>query len=143
MSAAEIHDDEDVVEIEAGDEAPFSQLASWVALSGISDHAKALYWHLTMHLNTVRMKDGDREVWPSKETLAAFMGLAKPSGVDRYMNELAEIGAVRVVRRRHGRMRTRNRYVVFSHVPEGWAGPVTLGEFYARRAQTLEGQVTA
>lgn len=111
---------------------PFTQVADWVALSGISDHAKALYWHLAMHINTLR---GDREVWPTKETLAVWMQLAKPASLDRYMRELVEIGAVQVVKRRTvGGMRTCNRYRLRSAPPAGYAGPTTLGEFYRDRA---------
>jgi hypothetical protein len=129
-----VDDDEDLIEIEAGDEAPFTQVPTWVALSGISPTARALYWILAMHLNMQRIREnGDRAVWPGKDTLAALLNLAKASGIDRYLDELAGINAIRKITRRQGRMRTRNRYIVYSRIPEGWAGPTTLAEFYDRR----------
>jgi|SRR5882757_9400237 len=130
-----ILDEDNSVEVVKGNADPFTMLPVWIALSGVSSHAKALYWHLAMHLNTRRLKDDDREVWPSKETLAGFLGIKKPSGIDPYMRELVDIQAVVVVRRRQGPMRTRNRYVVYTRVPDGWRGPRDLDEFYDQRPE--------
>lgn len=118
------------IEVAAGRRAPYTQLGDWVALSGVSAHAKALYWHLSMHVNIER---GDFEVWPSRETLAEWCGFTKTSSVDRYVAELAAIGAVEVrVRRYANGMRTRNRYVIHQAPPAGHTGPRSLAEWYER-----------
>lgn len=127
---------DDQLEIAAGRRAPFSQLGDWVALSGISGHAKALYWHLAMHVNQLR---GDRDVWPSKATLADMMGYKKPSALDRYMDELAAIGAIEVTAQRSGKFRSRNRYTVHQTPPDGWAGVVSLADYYSSRRGTQTG----
>lgn len=126
------------MEIEAADEDPFTQCPTWIALSGISPQARALYWILAMHLNMRRVENGDREVWPSKESIAALMGLTKASAIDRYMGELVAIRAVEVFRRREGRMRTRNRYMIHRNAPKGWSGPKSIAEYYARRKAVAE-----
>ena len=118
------------IEIAAGRRAPYTQLADWVALSGISDHAKALYWHLKMHVNVER---GDFEVWPRKELLAAWMQIKQARRIDPYIDELVRIGAIEVYRRRYANgMRARNRYVVHDTPPPGYTGPTSLAEWYAR-----------
>lgn len=109
---------------------PFAQLPDWVALSGVSDRAKALYWLLAMHVNVTR---DDGRVWPVKQTLADLMGINRVANIDRYLSELESVGAIDVVRQRHGGLRLHNRYVVHRRPPDGYAGPTTLQEFYASR----------
>lgn len=118
------------IEISAGRRAPYTQLADWVALSGVSDHAKALYWHLKMHVNVER---GDGEVWPRKELLAGWMGLSRADKIDPYIAELLALGAIEVYKRRHSSgLRARNRYVVHDTPPPNYAGPTSLAEWYSR-----------
>lgn len=124
------------IEIAAGRRAPYSQLGDWVALSGISDRAKALYWHLAMHINQQR---GDFEVWPSKELLAGWMGLKKADSVDPYLNELVRLGAVEKFQRRsYDGMRSRNRYVIHQEPPQDYTGVRSLKEFYELRRVVSE-----
>ncbi|WP_372672599.1 hypothetical protein [Amycolatopsis kentuckyensis] len=130
---------DELLEIASGRRAPYTQLGDWVALSGVSDHAKALYWHLSMHLNQTRSDHGDFTVWPTRETLADWCGFSRPQSVDRYIDELAEIDAVEKYTKTYGNgMRRRNVYVVNQEPPEDYAGPKSLKEFYARRRATAE-----
>lgn len=120
------------LEIASGRRAPYTQLGDWVALSGISTPAKALYWHLAMHVNQQR---GDFEVWPTRYVLAEWCGFNKAESVDRYLDELVAIDAIEVYQRRYGTgMRRRNVYVINQEPPEDWTGPRSLKEFYAARA---------
>lgn len=127
---------DETIEVAPGRRAPYTQLGDWVALSGIDDHAKALYWHLSMHINTER---GDREVWPRREELADLAGFKRPQSVDRYIADLVAIGAVEVwtIRYANG-MRTRSRYVVHAAPPPGYTGPTTLAEWLARRGDSAD-----
>ncbi|KJE19393.1 Helix-turn-helix domain, partial [Frankia torreyi] len=119
------------MEIAAGRRAPFTMLGDWVALSGIDDHAKALYWCLAMHVNVAR---DDTEVWPSRYTLAEWCGFAKAESVDRYLAQLVELGAIEVRQHRHaGGMRARNRYLVHGSPSDDYAGARSLHEWYQRR----------
>ena len=119
------------IEIVAGRRAPFTMLGDWVALSGIDDHAKALYWCLSMHVNVTR---GDTEVWPSRYTLAEWCGFAKAESVDRYLAQLVDLGAVEIRQHRHaGGMRARNRYIVHGNPPDDYTGARSLHEWYQRR----------
>lgn len=124
------------LEIASGRRAPFTQLGDWVALSGVSDHAKALYWHLSMH---VSQKRDDFEVWPTRETLADWCGFSRAQSVDRYIDELIEINAIEKFTRTYGNgMRRRNVYVVNQVAPDDYAGPKSLKEFYARRREAAQ-----
>lgn len=68
-----------------GPPAEFTEIADWVALSGISPHAQALYWHLAMH-----ERDG---IQPTRTTLAARVQ-ATPNQLSGYLAELVQIGAI-------------------------------------------------
>ena len=133
---------DEYLEIAAGRRAPFTQLGDWVALSGVSPQAQAIYWHLSMHLNQQR---GDFEVWPTRATLARWCGYSREQSVDRYLDELVELNAIEVYQRRYGTgMRRRNVYVVHQQPPEGYTGPRSLQEWYAReRARVAESSVAS
>lgn len=142
MSSDKNHPDpselDEQLEVGAGRRAPFTQLGDWVALSGISSHAKALYWHLSMHLN---MERGDFEVWPSRAALAEWLGIKKVAGIDRYLDELTQLGAIETHRRRYmGGMRARNRYIIHQTPPDGYTGPRSLSEWYTTRRAELSQQ---
>jgi hypothetical protein len=129
--------EEGTFEIEAEDELPFAQLGSWVALSGISPRAMALYWFMAMHLN---LKRGDRYVWPSKDALAYLMQYSRGDKIDPFLKELVAIGAVVVVSvpDRSGPQK-RNVYRLRRNPPPGYAaGPLTLGEFYTMLGPVLD-----
>jgi hypothetical protein len=120
--------------IETGRAAPkFTMAYDWVALiPGLSHQAKALYWHLAMHVN---IESGSRSVWPSRQTLAELMGFSRPQSVDKYLDELHAVGAITIVREQHrddGGLDS-HTYLVHQMPPEGHEGAVTLDEFYKRR----------
>jgi hypothetical protein len=71
-----------------------TQLADWVILSGISSGAVRLFWILSMHLRDNPAAE------LSKAALAAMCGLKRASSINRPMQELIEIGALEVIRKR-------------------------------------------
>jgi hypothetical protein len=94
----------------AGRLVPYSMLPDWVPLSGISPPAQALYWQLALHIAHGR---GDRVVFPSRGHLARRLSFRQARSVDRYIDELVEIGAIdKYTGRAADRMRTRNYYVL-------------------------------
>ncbi|MFF1908263.1 hypothetical protein [Kitasatospora sp. NPDC058218] len=137
----EAEQEEGTFEIEAEDELPFAQLGSWVALSGVSPRAMALYWFMAMHLN---LKRGDRYVWPSKDALAYLMQYSRGDKIDPFLKELVAIGAVIVVSVPDSSgPQKRNVYRLRRNPPPGYAGgPLTLGEFYATLGPALEAERT-
>ncbi|MEU8927505.1 hypothetical protein AB0D10_42480 [Kitasatospora sp. NPDC048545] len=137
----EAEQEEGTFEIEAEDELPFAQLGSWVALSGVSPRAMALYWFMAMHLN---LKRGDRYVWPSKDALAYLMQYSRGDKIDPFLKELVAIGAVVVVSVPDSSgPQKRNVYRLRRNPPPGYCtGPLTLGEFYATLGPVLEAERT-
>jgi hypothetical protein len=123
-------------EVEAEDELPFVQLGHWVALSGVSAGALALYWMLALHLNRTR---GDRYVWPTTDILAHMLGYSRGDKIKRFVDELVAIGAVRVipVPDLQGPQK-RNVYRLRRTPPEGYAGLVSLKGFYAQLNEAYE-----
>lgn len=123
-------------EVEAEDDVPFVQLGHWVALSGVSAGAMALYWMLAMHLNRTR---GDRYVWPTTAVLAHMMGYSRGDKIKRFVDELVAIGAIRVIAVPDLRgPQKRNVYRLRRNPPEGYAGPVSLGAFYKQLDEAYE-----
>lgn len=123
-------------EVEAEDDVPFVQLGHWVALSGVSAGAMALYWMLAMHLNRTR---GDRYVWPTTAVLAHMMGYSRGDKIKRFVDELVAIGAIRVITVPDLRgPQKRNVYRLRRNPPEGYAGPVSLGAFYKQLDEAYE-----
>ncbi|RIH58741.1 hypothetical protein D3C59_32880 [Streptomyces sp. SHP22-7] len=123
-------------EVEAEDDVPFVQLGHWVALSGVSAGALALYWMLAMHLNRTR---GDRYVWPTTAVLAHMMGYSRGDKIKRFVDELVAIGAIRVITVPDLRgPQKRNVYRLRRNPPEGYAGPVSLGAFYKQLDEAYE-----
>ncbi|GAB2859224.1 hypothetical protein GCM10022221_68490 [Actinocorallia aurea] len=122
-------------EIVRGRRAPFTQVADWVLVSPATVQARLLYAMLAAHVNVV---DGRRGVWPSRSSLAKLLGFAKTSSVDRYIDELVELGAIDVhPRYRPDGGRSGNLYVVHELPPDDAASPATLPEWYASRPQSL------
>lgn len=123
-------------EVEAEDELPFAQLGHWVALSGVSAGALALYWMLALHLNRTR---GDRYVWPTTDILAHMLGYSRGDKIKRFVDELVAIGAIRVISVPDLRgPQKRNVYRLRRTPPEGYTGLVSLKEFYAELDQAYE-----
>lgn len=121
-------------ELEAGRMVPFAQLPVWVALSGVSATAQALYWQLSLHLNTAR---DDRVVFPSRATLAARLGFTQARTVDRYITELIKVGAVtKYHRTSEGGWRASNTYVLHQLPPAGYRGPLSLADLRPRATVT-------
>lgn len=77
----------------------------WITASGISGNAHKLY--------AVLMHFADNQsliAWPSRATLAEAMGFNRPQTLDKYLDELAEIGALEVVRRKVNGVNLVNQY---------------------------------
>lgn len=130
--------DDEQFEVVAEGEYPFTMMPHWVALSGISPTAIALYNFLLMHLNA---GSGNRKAWPSKTSLAALMGLTKEDSLDRHLNQLYAIGAVTVKRNRdESNMKKRNTYTLRLTPPKGHQGPTILSAWYENRKQETAGQ---
>lgn len=121
--------DNEPMQISGGRSFPYSALGDWVALSGITSHAKAIYWHLSMHRNHQR---GDQTVWPTRATLAELCKFEKVQSVGRYIQELIDIGAIDVYTIRNG-IKKRNVYTIHEAPPLGYTGVVSNQEFYLRR----------
>ncbi|MEV4454377.1 hypothetical protein [Microbispora sp. NPDC049633] len=119
--------------------APFAMVPLWVMFS-TTPQAQALYGILAAHVNPDR---DDRNVWPSRATLAEMLGFNRPASVDRYLSELQEIGAVDViVRRRTNGSQMANAYVVHHQPPDGYTGIRSMRDYYARRKDNAAGQST-
>ncbi|GGM14131.1 hypothetical protein [Micromonospora yangpuensis] len=108
-----------------GRESPqWTDVHDWVALSGVSPTAIALYVVLRMHVNRER---GDHMVKTSMLTLAVLMGMSRGDKIKPYLDELVAIGAVDVDR---GGLHRRNTYVVHQLPPLGYPGKITLKSWY-------------
>lgn len=126
--------------LQAGRKAPYTQVGDWVALAVsakvIDPIALALYVILAMHVNHER---GDRDVWPSRGTLAILLGFAQARSVDKYLDQLEALGAIDAVRPELGLGSSgfrRNRYTVHQAPPEDYAGITTVKGWYkARKAE--------
>ena len=120
----------DDVPVEADDVPPFTMCPHWVLFSDLTPQAKTLWWALAAHVN--RKREG-KVVWPSRQTLAAILGMKRPQSVDGYLTELVEAGALRVEQRRMGRMKVRNHYFVRFNQPRRSDAAASVDEFYQRR----------
>lgn len=117
------------IELTGGQRPPFTMLPDWVALSGISPGAQALYWQLSLHINHAR---GDRTVFPSRDSLARRLGFRQTRSVDRYLAELVKVGAVtKYTARVADGLRARNRYVLHQQPPRRYRGPWALADLAA------------
>lgn len=123
-------------EVEAEDDVPFVQLGHWVALSGVSPGALALYWMLALHLNKNR---GDRYVWPTTAILAHMLGYSRGDKIKRFVDELVAIEAIRVISVPDLKgPQKRNVYRLRRNPPEGYTGPVSLSVYYAQLREVYE-----
>lgn len=119
------------LEIRAGRRAPFSQVGDWVGLAAILPQAKLLYQILEMHVNAVRAADGDREVWPTQDMLAAMVGLSRGDKIKPHIDALVAMQAIEVRKIRYaGGMRERTIYTVHQTPPEDFAGVRSLQDWY-------------
>src|SRR5690606_37667314 len=95
--AADANSEESVVIRRGRGSVPYCVLPTWVALAGLPAQAQATYWQLALHLSTQRT---DRDVWPTRSSLARRLRLRRPQSVDPYLDALVEIGSIekRVIR---------------------------------------------
>lgn len=122
---------DETIQASLGRRAPYTQVGEWITFSGISPSAKELYTILAAHINYQR---SDREVWPSKATLAEIMGLKQARAIDSYIKELIDLGAVDVQKRRNPNgLQARNHYTIHEAPPTDYDGPQSLKEFYEKR----------
>ncbi|MBM0205057.1 hypothetical protein JNW90_19865 [Micromonospora sp. STR1s_5] len=114
------------VDLKRGRESPqWTDVHDWVALSGISPGAIALYVILRMHVN--RERDDDM-VTTSTLTLAVLMGMSRGDKIKGYLDELVTLGAVDVDRTG---LHRRNAYTVHQLPPPGYTGKITIKAWYA------------
>lgn len=126
------------VELRQGRRFPYVTGGEWVVVSAASRGAKALYFVLRSHVNRGR---GDDQVWPTQEVLADLLGISKPERIKPLTDELVALGAVETERVRYARgMRQRLIYTVHEAPPQGYAGPLSLADYY--RARTPENDKT-
>lgn len=116
---------------------PHTQAPDWIRFSPISSSAKELHTVLKAHVNQVR---GDTVVWPSTRSLAKILGLSRRDRVSPLLKELVSIEAIEI--KRHG-MPARNIYVVHSLPPAGYAGPLSVSEWYVRNREALNAEAAA
>ncbi|MFI7249811.1 hypothetical protein [Micromonospora chalcea] len=113
------------VDLKRGRESPqWTDVHDWVALSGVSPGAIALYVVLRMHVN--RSRDDDM-VMTSTLTLAVLMGMSRGDKIKGYLDELVTLGAVDVDR---SGLHRRNTYTVHQLPPPGYSGKITLKAWY-------------
>jgi hypothetical protein len=119
-------DDDGVFDVEAEDAIDFAQVGAWAIFAlGLTPTARHLYTIMVAMINRER---GDRDVWPSLELLAVWLGLSRGDKVTPYMDELIAAGAIEKRSRRMNGMKTRNIYRVRRNPPENWAGAKSLKE---------------
>lgn len=107
----------------------WTQVPVWVLLSGVSGQAYKTYALLAEHINA--RQPGRRIACPKQKAIARVLGLKKPSHVAKYTGELEDLGAVRVEEYRYANgMRRGYRYHVRFNPPPGYAGLVSLSQFY-------------
>jgi hypothetical protein len=135
--------DDAQIEIRRGRQAAsWTDVRDWVALACTHQDAPTrccctevawLYWVLCMHLNRKR---GDKLVWPSMDALARISGRSRGDKVTPWVARLVELGAVDVerVRERGGRY----VFTVHQEPPRGYAGPTSLGQWYAVHRDALD-----
>lgn len=113
------------VDLKRGRESPqWTDVHDWVALSGVSPGAIALYVVLRMHVN--RSRDDDM-VKTSMLTLAVLMGMSRGDKIKGYLDELVKLKAVDVER---GGLHRRNAYTVHQLPPPGYTGKITIKAWY-------------
>lgn len=132
---------DDEVEVYAEDRVPFTQVGDWILLADIPQQAKTLYWALAAHINVTADAGHPapwtipKKVWPTRDTLAGFLGMSRGDKIKPYLDALEELGALRIVVTRNpdNPMRQRSTYWVRQQPPPGYAGLRSLTDFYAAR----------
>lgn len=131
-------DEPDVMRLKLGRRAPFTQVPDWVALAAISGQAKALYWLLSAHLNTVR---GDRRAWPTQLSLAKMLGCSRGDKIKPLLDALVGIDAIEITKQRYkGGMRERSLYTIHETPPSDYDGPVSLSAWYDANREHLRSE---
>ena len=107
----------------------YTPVPVWVLLCGCSAQAYRMYAFLAEHINN--RTPGKRIAFPSQKAVAKAMVLKDYRDVAKYRQELAALGAIRFEEFRYaGGMRRRYRYWVRFNPPEGYAGLLSLADFY-------------
>lgn len=115
------------VELARGRQAPMhTQVHDWVALSGASPAAVALYLILKMHLNRER---GDKVCWPTTLSLALLIHRSRG---DKITDELQELVKIKAIEIDSWGMPRRYKYTLNEVPPEDYEGPLTLQDWYLR-----------
>lgn len=110
---------------------PFTMVPVWLLLAGCTAQAYRMYAFLAAHLQSTQKKPGERIVCPKQTAIAHVMGLKNPRQVGAYGRELQRLGALQIQEYRYaGEMRRGYRYNLFFNPPAGFAGPMSLGDFY-------------
>ncbi|QKY79805.1 helix-turn-helix DNA binding domain [Arthrobacter phage Bumble] len=90
----------------------FVMIPLWV-LDSASGEAIKLLGILSTYLNS-----NSRIVWPSRQTLAERLGKSRAESVDRYLQELSDLGALKIIKRyRPDGGQTSNAYRIVRNPP--------------------------
>jgi hypothetical protein len=107
----------------------YTPVPVWVLLCGCTAQAYRMYAFLAEHINNRTPRQ--RIAFPSQKAIARAMNLKDYRDVAKYRDELASLGAIRFEPFRYaGGMRRRYRYWVRFNPPEGYAGLLSLADFY-------------
>ncbi|WNO25863.1 helix-turn-helix DNA binding domain protein [Arthrobacter phage Altadena] len=99
----------------------FVMIPLWI-LDRASGEAIKLYGVLSTYLNST-----SRIVWPSRQTLADRLGKSRPESIDRYLTELSDLGALKIIKRyRPDGGQTSNAYRIVRTPPRGLQGTPPL-----------------
>lgn len=114
----------------------YDSIHQWVALSGVSGLAAALYQIYRMHVNDKR---DDYTAWPGTVTLGRLLGVP-PDRVAVLNRELVDVDAIRI--HKEG-MPRHNVYTINSTPPDGYQGPVDLAGWYKVNKGSLDDERAA
>lgn len=121
------------VEVRQGRRAVIStDTPDWIVLSGSTPTAVHIYNILNAHVNQRR---GDGLSWPTQETLAAMVGLSRGDKVKPYTDELKALGAIDID---YEGMPRRCIYTIHEVPLVGYAGPMTVAEWYQRHREKAQ-----
>lgn len=114
---------------------PFVIAPHWLLTSNVSDTAFRIYCILRAHIN----EQTGEEAYPSKDAIAAMLGMKKTDSLDPHMKQLVAVGAIEIIREQRG-ARRRNRYRIATDAPRGTYA--SLGDWYKARKEQLRTNTT-
>lgn len=117
----------------------FTMVPVWLTFSEARDKALRIYIYLYEHTNQAR--DGRLVAWPKQTDIAEFARLKDPKAVRGYIQDLVDVGALRIEEVRYqGGMRRAHRYHLRFNPPPGYAGTVSLDGYRDAKTCKTAGQ---